>query len=159
MPEIGRDDEREPFGEWLTELGQRPRLGAQRLHADEHAVAGRAAHGRQAGDIADALVVELAHGLPLPRLGPEADLAKRVPPPVVEPRPPALVVPEAAGAASGCERRGDCELRKRPGRPLPHDEVHDERIVVVRSGSTRAAYGKALSEGEIPRRAGRPGRA
>ena len=159
-PEIGRDDEREPARKRLAQLRQRARLGAQRLHADEHAVACRASHRRQAGDIADALVVELAHGLPLARLGPEAHLAKRMAPPVLEPVTPALVVAEAVGATPGGECRGAASSANGRVVRCRTTRYMTSASSSAVSGSTRAAYGiLPPNGGEIPRRAGRPGRA
>ena len=112
------------------ERRQRARLLVQGLHPDEDAVASRPPHRWQAGDVAHPLVVEVAHRLPVARLGAQADLAKRVTPPLLEAVAPALVVPVASRAAAGGERGGRRELGERSGGPAPHDEVHHERIVL-----------------------------
>ena len=96
--------------------------------------------------------------LPLARLRAKAHLAERVTPPVVEAVPPAVVLPVPVGAAPGRERRGGRELGERTGRPPAHDEVHDERVVVVlHQGSVREGDAVLAAAGS-PRRADRPGR-
>ena len=158
-PEIGRDDERQRPGLGVAaELRQRAGLRVQRLHPHEHAVASRPPHGWQAGDVADALVVELAHRLPVARLGAQADLAERMAPPVLEAVAPALVVPVASRAAPRGERRGVASsangrvVRRRTTRYITSASS---------SASTRAAYpggDPPLSAAGIPRRADRPDR-
>ena len=159
--ELRGDDQRQRAGLGVAGEGrQRSRLLVQGLHPDEDAVASRPPHRRQAGDVADPRVIEVAHRLPVARLGAQADLPERMTPPVLEAVAPALVVAVASRAAARGERGGGRELGERAGGPAPHDEVHHERIVIgLHPLSVSRRRPVRFSGAGIPRRADRPGRA
>lgn len=137
-PEIGGDDERQIAEILEVDLGKWAGRFAQCLHPHEHLVALGSAERWQAGHIPDPFVIESAQLVPVPRLGAQAHLPKRVPPPLLEALAPALVAAEPV-RATACRKRGrDRQLDEGTARPTPYDEVHHERVVVgFHPGSVR----------------------
>ena len=131
------DEQRLPRRRGRVGPGQAVRRSGIRLHPNQDGHALGPPARRQAGDIADPLVIELPHRFPGTRLGAKADLSERVSPPILEGGGVPLVRGIASPAASRCERTRRGELREGSRRAAPHDEVHHERIVLVPAHAER----------------------